>query len=98
MSRSKKDACGDEANRVIREFPRIDGRYRIRVLSTEGDPPKVVFDVREHLKTPRYSGYTKRGIRLSSLQGLRVLAEAIRQVLDGQMLPETAEPGSEPEA
>lgn len=71
---------------VVKEFPKI-GRYRVRVVQTgrNGDTGAVL-DIREHLESDRYSGFTRRGIRIYDAQDLAVLHETCKQVLEDQLL------------
>lgn len=72
---------------VVREFPKI-GRYRVRVVTSgrNGEMGNVL-DIREHMESDRYSGFTRRGIRIYDPQDLAVLHETCKQVLEDRLLP-----------
>lgn len=76
---------------VMREFARV-GDYRVRLVQggrTAGSP--AVLDVREYLESERFTGYTRRGIRLYTRREAAELAETLKRVLEDGMLPEEAE-------
>jgi len=67
---------------VVREFDPLksfqgnirSGQLRVRVI-VDGEGRRL-FDVREFIESPNFSGWTKKGIRLDAKQ-LRVLVEAL---------------------
>lgn len=78
-------------NKTLREFPKV-GRYRIRLIengSAEGRP--ALLDVREHIETEGFSGFTRRGIRIYTRREAAELAETLRAILEDDALPETSE-------
>lgn len=72
---------------ILKEFPKI-GKYRVRVVESgrNGELGRVL-DIREHMESDRYSGFTRRGIRIYNARDLAVLRETCKQVLEDGMLP-----------
>lgn len=65
---------------VVREFPGM-GKYRVRIVrSSAGPRASVVLDVREYAKSESFEGFTRRGIRIGSLEEARGLLATLRAV------------------
>lgn len=88
MSEAKKPFDGT----TIKEFPKV-GRYRVRVVqSGKNGELGNVLDIREHLESDRYSGFTRRGIRIYDARDAAVLEETLKQILeDGLLAQERSE-------
>lgn len=69
---------------VVKEFPTV-GRYRVRVLSANGTDGRLL-DVREYVSSDGFNGFTRRGIRLSSVKEVSELMEILRQVREDALL------------
>ena len=79
--------------KVLREFPRV-GRYHVRLMEgSRGNPEAHALDIREYLQTEEFTGYTRRGIRLYTGREAAELAEALRQVMEDEALPEQSSGG-----
>ena len=73
---------------VVREFPQI-GKYRLRVVrSSAGPRASAVLDVREYATGASFEGFTRRGIRISTLAEARQLRDALNATIEGDLLPE----------
>jgi hypothetical protein len=72
------------ADEVLQEFVPV-GKYRIRLLK---DPKRGVktLDIREYATGDGFEGYTRRGIRLTENAQLRLLRDAITDIIDGKKL------------
>lgn len=68
------------------------GRYHVRVVPSDRRPD--VLDIREHLETEGFSGYTRRGVRIYSNADLRDLIDMLEEVLLSGRLPESEPPPS----
>ncbi len=65
---------------VIREWPPM-GRYRIRLLAQPKTQTKTL-DIREYVDSPNvFSGFTRRGIRLSDRAQVDLLRDILSEVL-----------------
>jgi hypothetical protein len=71
---------------VVREFPEV-GNYRVRVVKSSARGAAVA-DIREFAKGPSFEGFTRRGIRLSSLAEVRLLREALEAIEKDALLKE----------
>ncbi|MBI2900483.1 MAG: hypothetical protein HYY17_09875 [Planctomycetes bacterium] len=69
------------AEEVVREFPTI-GKYRVRMVQKGGKPPQL--DIREYVKSERFEGFTRRGVRLGGRQEweqlLTILKDAVQAI------------------
>jgi len=76
---------------TVKEFPKV-GRYRVRVLQQgrNGDLDTVL-DIREHMESERYSGFTRRGIRLYDMKDVESLYETCRMILEDKLLAQKKE-------
>lgn len=84
-------------SKTLREFPKL-GRYRVRLVENSRAEGRPVLDVREHLETEGFSGFTRRGIRLYTRREAAELAETLKQVLEDEMLPlDAGKPATEEE-
>ena len=71
---------------VLREFPGF-GRCRVRLVkSSTGPRASIVLDVREYAKSDSFEGFTRRGIRIASLEDARRLREALEAIEGEQLL------------
>lgn len=64
---------------VVKEFPPL-GKYRVRILEHPKTHEKVL-DIREFVSTDSFSGYTRRGIRLSGKAQIDLLRDVLGDVL-----------------
>jgi len=66
---------------VIRDFPDM-GKYKVRLMQTvrDGRATKTWLDVREYASGPNYMGFTRRGVRITTLEELRLLREALEVI------------------
>ena len=76
-STQRKDA-------VIREFPPLGGKYRIRILEDE-KARKRVLDIREYL-VGDFTGFTRRGIRITDRAQVDLLRDALREILESMLI------------
>lgn len=84
---------------ALREFPRV-GDYRVRLVACPlsphdkhaTKPPQPALDVREYIETERFTGWTRRAIRIYNRRDAALLAEALRMILDEDLLPEDGGP------
>ena len=65
-----------EAN-VLKEFTRI-GKYRIRLLDL--GKGRSVIDIREHVTSDSFEGFTRRGIRLATPQETLALTSILDEI------------------
>ena len=63
---------------VLREFPAL-GKYKVRLLRNPRGPEKIL-DIREHVETDQFSGYTRRGIRLSNRAQIDLLRDTLTEI------------------
>jgi len=66
---------------VLRDFPDV-GKYKVRLMTAGRDNgrTKTWLDVREYASGPNYMGFTRRGVKLSTLEELRLLRETIEKI------------------
>jgi hypothetical protein len=64
---------------VVKEFPPL-GKYRVRILEHPKTHQKVL-DIREFVSNDSFSGYTRRGIRLSDKAQIDLLRDVLGDVL-----------------
>ena len=64
-------------DKVLAEFPPV-GKYKVRLI--EGSRGKVL-DVREHVQTDSFSGYTRRGVRLQYPADVEALMKSLADAL-----------------
>ena len=69
---------------IVKEFPAL-GKYRVRVVrvSVKG---AAILDIREYATGPSFEGFTRRGVRLASIDDLRTLRDSLTEILDGNLL------------
>lgn len=65
---------------VLREFPPVGGKYRVRLLSGERANQKVL-DIREYVCGETFEGFTRRGIRLSDRAQVELLRDVLSELL-----------------
>ena len=72
---------------VIREFPPLGAKYRIRLLSDPRSKGKVL-DIREYLVTrdSSFEGFTRRGIRLNDRAQVELLRDVCSELLRDLLL------------
>ena len=61
---------------TVREFEPIGGKYRVRILQNIRSSG-MVLDIREYVDAESFSGFTRRGIRLSD----RAQVDHLRDIL-----------------
>ena len=66
---------------VLREFPDV-GKYKVRLMTASrgGGRAKTWLDVREYASGPNYQGFTRRGIRITTLDELRKLLQTLEKI------------------
>lgn len=63
------------------DFPAIEnGKYRLRAIRPGNGGP-LIFDVREYVKSESFEGFTRRGVRITTREGLESLKASIEQFL-----------------
>ncbi len=75
---------------VVREFAQV-GKHRVRVVRSSISPrASVILDVREYVGGPdtSFEGFTRHGIRLTSLAEVRILREALDAIESEKLLKE----------
>lgn len=63
---------------VLKEWPLIS-KYRVRLLAPAVEP---TLDIREYVSSDTWEGYTRRGIKLSSREHLRMLRDVLTELLE----------------
>ncbi len=71
---------------ILKEFP-VVGPCRVRLLKSS-PRSAAVLDIREFAKGPSFEGFTRRGIRITSLAEARLLREALEAVEKDGLLKE----------
>ena len=62
--------------------PSADNKYRVRVLRKESGKGTVTsLDIREYVDAETFSGFTRRGIRLTDVQSINSLRDALSDAL-----------------
>jgi hypothetical protein len=69
---------------VLQEFPPV-GKYRIRLIQNPKRGTKSL-DIREYATGESFEGFTRRGVRLVDGAQLRLLRDAITDVIEGGKL------------
>ena len=73
----------DQERVVVREFPPIEaGKYKIRLLRGVQASDLLTLDVREWSEGKNFRGFTRRGVRITSIQGLVALRDTIGKIID----------------
>lgn len=72
---------------VLREFPPLGARYRIRLLSNARTKEKSL-DIREYVvdHNSSFEGYTRRGIRLGDRAQVELLRDVLSELLRDLMI------------
>lgn len=70
---------------VIREFPPMGSKYRVRVLENEKSRQRVL-DIREFISSESFSGFTRRGIRLADRAQLDLLRDVLKEILESMLI------------
>jgi len=65
---------------VLREFPPLGRRYRVRILQNPRNPREKFLDIREYVRGG-FEGFTRRGIRISNRAELDLLRDILTEVL-----------------
>lgn len=70
---------------TVKEFPSIckqnESEYKITVRKRkEGAIPPYVLDIREYVTAEKYTGYTRRGIRVSKVSDMESLQAALEEL------------------
>jgi len=73
--------------KTLREFPKL-GRYRIRLLEHSRNAGVSILDIREHLETEGFSGFTRRGIRIGTRREAAELVAILQEILEESLLPD----------
>lgn len=75
---------------TVKEFPKV-GRYRVRIIqSGKNGELGNVLDIREHMESDRFAGFTRRGIRIYAARDAAALEETLKQILEDGMLSTSA--------
>lgn len=65
---------------VLRDFPDL-GKLRVRLMMTQSASRTATWlDIREYESGPNYMGFTRRGVKLASLDQVRLLREALQTI------------------
>ncbi len=64
---------------VVREFPTL-GKYRVRLVRKGERTPQL--DIREYVTGEKFTGFTRRGIRLSGRPEWEQLVVVLKEALD----------------
>jgi len=65
---------------VVRDFPDM-GKYKVRLMSKRREGRSSTWlDVREYASGPNYQGFTRRGIRITTLDELRNLLRTLETI------------------
>lgn len=70
---------------VIREFPPMGSKYRVRVVENERNHQRVL-DIREFISSESFTGYTRRGIRLADRAQLDLLRDVLKEILESMLI------------
>jgi len=70
---------------VLREFPPVGGKYRVRLLSG-AKPKERTLDIREYVCGETFEGFTRRGIRLSDRAQVELLRDVLSELLRDLLL------------
>lgn len=71
---------------IMREFAPV-GKYRVRLIkSSSGPRASTVLDIREYAKGENFEGFTRRGIRLATLEDAKTLSDALNEVMSQTLL------------
>ena len=66
----------------IRELASV-GKYRVRLISDPAHPDRdPVLDIREYVESDVFSGFTRRGIRLTDRAQIDHLRDILRMILE----------------
>lgn len=63
--------------RTVKEYPVIEG-YRVRVIKGSRG---LRLDIREHIETEAFSGYSRNGVSLHGSDSIQTLVEALLDAL-----------------
>jgi hypothetical protein len=69
---------------VLREFPPVGGKYRVRLLFDERASQKVL-DIREYVSSETFEGFTRRGIRLGDRAQVELLRDVLSELLEDHL-------------
>ncbi len=61
---------------VVKEFPKV-GKYRVRLLRMKQG---LALDIREWVETPKFTGFSRRGIRIIDITGIDELFDSLKEV------------------
>ena len=65
---------------TLRDFPSF-GKIRVRLMHSQKPSRKSTWlDLREYENGPNYQGFTRRGVKLTSLEDVRLLREALETI------------------
>lgn len=75
---------------VIHEYPSI-GKYRVQILEKKKEGTTITsIDIREYVSAEKFEGFTRRGIRLTSLDGINQLRDALADMISRGWFEEEA--------
>ena len=65
---------------TLRDFPSL-GKIRVRLMHSQKPSRKSTWlDLREYENGPNYMGFTRRGVKLTSLEDVRLLRETLETI------------------
>ncbi len=70
---------------VLREFPPLGGKYRVRLLSGSRAKERTL-DIREYVSSDSFEGFTRRGIRLSDRAQVELLRDVLSELLQDLLI------------
>jgi len=84
-TKEKKTKTADEppGPEVHHEYPAI-GKYRIRVLVKAG---RMVLDIREYVNSEKFTGFTRRGVRLNNQEEVNQLRDILADAIARGWIP-----------
>ncbi len=68
---------------VVMEYEPV-GKYKVRLVregSRAGGEPRMILDIREFISSEQYTGFTKKGVRLSTSDELTTLASILDSLM-----------------
>lgn len=76
---------GQYKEEVIKEFPRLgfNDSLKVRLIKPEGKS-RIVLDIRQFIESEKFTGFTRRGIRLDfhDLGALEAIIPEIREMME----------------
>lgn len=65
---------------VMQEYPPI-GKYRVRLLHNTKHPEGRYIDIREYVSAEKFEGFTRRGIRISTVEQADILRDVLTEII-----------------